>query len=179
MPIKYKSILELIMHYNQCVEDEDWENFNFPCASEHILNKITDIKACYGQCEEEEYIERALCMNFPGWGGRDLCSYPENKESLTIKNAYENGSRYCFFKLPLHACEELEAIFFHELNEEYKDDPQLSFLNGISDHLCELAFKEDNGFSLIGKIGFIDMALHATHPRGLVFDEYPIIIEEK
>jgi hypothetical protein len=170
MPIQYKSVLELIMHYNQCVQDDEWENFNFPCACEHLLQKICDVLTDYGFCDENGYLERALNMNFPGWGARDLCPYPENKESLTIQNAYENGSRYCFFKSPLEACEEIETIFFRRLNEEYEEDPQLLYLKDLSAHLHKMAFEENNGFTLIGMIAFISAALHAKHPRGYIFN---------
>jgi hypothetical protein len=170
MTIEYKSILEVIMHRNHCSQDDDWENFNFPCACEHLLYKIDDVLTDYGQCEEFDFIGRSLERNFPGWGSRDLVSYPENKESLTIQNAYKNGSRYCFFMCPLDVCQEFETIIFRRLNEEYEDDPDILNLKDISAHLSKIAFEEDNRFSLVVKIAFIGAALHAKHPRGVVFN---------
>jgi hypothetical protein len=71
---------------------------------------------------------------------------------------------------PLDVCQELETIIFRRLNEEYEDDPDILNLKSISAHLCKIASEDDNRFSLVEKIAFIGAAIHAKHPRGVVFN---------
>jgi hypothetical protein len=69
------------------LQDGDWNNFDYLNACELLMYEIDDVLTDYAQCEELDFIERSLERNFPGWGSRDLISYPENKESFTIQNA--------------------------------------------------------------------------------------------
>jgi hypothetical protein len=119
--------------------------------------------------EEDDFIERSLDMNFPDWDKSDEV-YPKNKKSQVLKDAFESGNMYAFFKNPISACREFETMRFHKLQEEYAGDTNIENLEIIESFLYEIAYEEDNRFSEEEMIMMIWNALHASHPRGIILE---------
>lgn len=169
---RYKNTDEVINHFYECKQNNDFVNFNLPEACEWLRNEIDDKLIAYGHCDKELFIEQSLERNFPGCTTLYAGHYqePEYGMYLAIQNAIKEGNPYAFFRDPLVACEELETIRFRKLQKEYEKDPDILNLKNICDNMLGIFLEEDNEYSPEEKIEIISSALHAKHPKGLVFD---------
>lgn len=172
--LEYRNAEEVIKHHSQCLQNNDWENFNFQSASYQLIGELDDVLCDYGQNDDgkEGFVTHSLDMNFPGWTTIYAGHYGERGYGmqLAIQTALENGNFYCMFEDPLSACEELETRRFHELEKQYKNNPDILNLIDIYSKLTIIDMEDDIEFSQEEMIEIIINALHAKHPNGAVFN---------
>lgn len=172
MIVKYKDIKEVITHYFQCSQNNSWENFNFEDAFKILSFEIYEVLCEYGQCDEEFFVAFSLEMTFPWYLLFNPCNFDGLGYDLKqiAQKAFEIGNKYSLFEEFISVCEEIGTKRFHELQKQYKDNPEIRYLDNVIAIIDAVNCKEVIDISQSEMISILKMALHAKHPTRNVFN---------
>jgi hypothetical protein len=174
MLIKYINNEEVIKHYFQCLETGEWENFDFSDASEWLSNTILEILDSYGQFDKDFFLTCRIDGNFPGWTTLYPGHYDEQGYGMrkAVEEACKNGNLYCSFDDPIEACEDIETVRFHILDNVYKYNPEILNLKENYNNLLKIFARDDIELSQDEKIEIIKNALKVKYPEKIYLHEY-------
>lgn len=153
----------IIRHYFKCLDSNRWEGFDFQDACAILLPDIIDVLIEYGNCNEEQFILNNLKSKFVCLSSQEIDMKQE------VHQEFKNGDIYYSFDCPyLCAYKKVEAKRFSEMQNKYKDNLDLKYLDNL--YYMLKATMNHGVDSQEEAIELIRAVLYARHPRGAIFN---------